>query len=79
MIQVDVEADDVSENSEVDVDGNSPQEACSPAIQDTLISDRYIFLQIFISKLIRYSGNLLENLQVIQKYFSHNAVFSNIF
>ncbi|VDP14980.1 unnamed protein product, partial [Onchocerca flexuosa] len=37
--EVDVEADDVSENSEVDVDGNSPQEACSPAIQDTLISD----------------------------------------
>ncbi|EJD74412.1 hypothetical protein LOAG_18272 [Loa loa] len=37
--EVDVEADDVSENSEVDVDGNSPQEVCSPVIQDALISD----------------------------------------
>lgn len=37
--EVDVEADDVSESSEVDVDGNSPQEVCSPTVQDVLISD----------------------------------------
>lgn len=42
MVEVDVEADNVSENSEVDVDGSSLQEACSPTIQDALISDRYI-------------------------------------
>lgn len=44
MVEVDVDADDVSENSEVDVDGNSPQEACIAAAQDALISDRYIEL-----------------------------------
>ncbi|VDM09070.1 unnamed protein product [Wuchereria bancrofti] len=37
--EVDVEADDVSESSEVDVDGNSPQEVCSPTVRDVLISD----------------------------------------
>uniref|UniRef100_A0A915PLL6 Uncharacterized protein n=1 Tax=Setaria digitata TaxID=48799 RepID=A0A915PLL6_9BILA len=37
--EVDVEADSISENSEVDVDGNSPAEVCSPAVQDALVCD----------------------------------------